>query len=189
MSQELKIEEIQISSKTNGVSILIKSDQPVEPKKITGWFNASTSWYYITIFEANGDTTQLQMVNLEYPITDVEVLNIGESLQLGFRLSIPVEQFEFYHSDYPPEVMAALRFPLSDIMTTMAEETIVNQKTVFNPNETKPVWPKAFYFMGAGLAGAGLISGEEKKGWELTTGMGLIAVAYVYENILLEKKN
>ena len=189
MSQELKIEEIQISSKTNGVSILIKSDQPVEPKKITGWFNASTSWYYITIFEANGDTTQLQMVNLEYPITDVEVLNIGESLQLGFRLSIPVEQFEFYHSDYPPEVMAALRFPLSDIMTTMAEETLVNDTTVFNANETKTVWPKAFYFMGIGLAGAGLISGEEQKGWELTIGMGLIALAYVYENIILEKKN
>ncbi len=188
MGQSLKIQEVAISSKKNGVSIQLRSDQPINATQITGWYNISTSWYYITVYEAIGDSARLESVKIEYPIREVEVMPVGESLQLGFRMAIPVEQFEFYHSDSPPEVLAALRFPLSDVMASMTDEKPIRAPDMPSVKKEKPVWPKALYFMGAGLTGAGFLAGEDQKGWEVTVGMGLIAVAYVYENIIMGKK-
>lgn len=188
MGQTLHVQDVAISSKKNGVSIQLRSDKPIHSTQITGWFNTSSSWYYITIFEATGDTARLESVNIEYPITEVEVMHVGESLQLGFRMAIPVEQFEFYHSNSPPEVLTALRFPLSDIMASMAEEKPARAPDLPAVKQEKTIWPKALYFMGAGLTVAGFLAGEDQKGWEVTVGMGLIAVAYIYENIILGKK-
>ena len=188
MGQSLNVQDLAISSKKNGVSIQLRSDKPIHSTQITGWYNTSSSWYYITIFEATGDTTRLESVKIEYPIREVEVMHVGESLQLGFRMAIPVEQFEFYHSNSPPEVLTALRFPLSDIMASMAEEKRARAPDLPAVIQEKPIWPKALYFMGAGLTGAGFLAGEDQKGWEVTVGMGLIAVAYVYENIIIGKK-
>ncbi len=188
VGQSLYIQNLSISSKKNGVSIQLRSDKPIYTTQITGWFNTSTSWYYITIYEAKGDSAQLESVKTEYPIKEVEAIHVGESLQLGFRMTIPVEQFEFYHSDFPPEVLANLRFPLSDIIATITEEKLTRAPHMPAVNKEETIWPKALYFMGAGLTGAGFLAGEDQKGWEVPLGMGLIAVAYVYENIIMEEK-
>ena len=42
--------------------------------------------------------------------------------------------------------------------------------------------------MGAGLTSAGFLAGEEQKGWEVPIGIGMIGMAYVYENIVRWKK-
>ena len=96
VGQSLYIQNLSISSKKNGVSIQLRSDKPIYTTQITGWFNTSTSWYYITIYEAKGDSAQLESVKTEYPIKEIEAIHVGESLQLGFRMAIPVEQFEFW---------------------------------------------------------------------------------------------
>jgi hypothetical protein len=50
------------------------------------------------------------------------------------------------------------------------------------------LWIKGAYFIGAGLTGAGFLSGDTQKGWEIPVGMGIIAVAYVAENFIIGKK-
>jgi len=52
----------------------------------------------------------------------------------------------------------------------------------------RPLWIKGAYFIGAGLTGAGFLSGDTQKGWEIPVGMGIIAVAYVAENFIIGKK-
>ena len=43
--QITQIHDILISSKMNGLSINIRSDDVLNPSKVTGCFNESTSWY------------------------------------------------------------------------------------------------------------------------------------------------
>ena len=95
-SQSVKIKSIDIASKMNGVSIKIYSDLILKPNQVAGWFNESTSWYYMTIHQAEGDTASLELTKLANPIREVEVIKVGESLQIGFRIKVPVENFEFY---------------------------------------------------------------------------------------------
>lgn len=182
------IQDISISSKKNGVFIKVRSNDSLDPTQVAGWFNESTSWYYMTLHKADGDTAQLEKTTLSYPVNQIECVRAGESLQLGFRMAIPVEQFEFYHANDPPQLLASLRFPLSDVLASMEEEK--PKKLPFQSEKAveRALWIKAVYFIGAGLTGAGFFAGDTQKGWEVPVGIGLITVAYVYENFLSGKK-
>ena len=68
------ITSIDIASKMNGISIKIHSDLILKPNQVTGWFNESTSWYYMTIHQANGDTASLELAQLVKSIKEVEVI-------------------------------------------------------------------------------------------------------------------
>jgi len=187
-SQSAWIQDISVSTKKNGVFIKIRSDNPLEPTQVTGWFNESTSWYYMTLHQTDGDTAQLEMASLAYPVKRIECVRAGESLQVGFRMATPVEQFEFYHSDNPPELLASLRFPLADVFASIEQEKPPISPFPTQPTIQRPIWIKAVYFIGAGLTGAGFLAGDTQKGWEVPVGMGLIAGAYVYDNFINEKK-
>ena len=52
----------------------------------------------MTIHQTDGDTASLELTQLVNSIKEVEVIKAGESLQLGFRMKVPVEDFEFYYS-------------------------------------------------------------------------------------------
>ena len=186
--QTNNIKSIDIASKINGVSIKIHSDLILKPSQVTGWFNESTSWYYMTIHQTDGDTASLELTQLVNSIKQVEVIKAGESLQLGFRMRVPVEDFEFYYSDINPELITALRFPLSDVIASLKSDQSDLENNIIYKTRNKPVWIKVFYFVGIGLTTSGIIAGEEQKGWEAPIGMGMIAVAYVYDNFILKKK-
>ena len=186
--QTNNIKSIDIASKINGVSIKIHSDLILTPSQVTGWFNESTSWYYMTIHQTDGDTASLELTQLVNSIKEVEVIKAGESLQLGFRMKVPVEDFEFYYSDINPELITALRFPLSDVIASIASDQSDLENNIIYKTRNKPVWIKAFYFVGIGLTTSGIIAGEEQRGWEAPIGMGMLGLAYVYDNFILKKK-
>lgn len=182
------ITSIDIASKMNGISIKIHSDLILKPNQVTGWFNESTSWYYMTIHQANGDTASLELAQLVKSIKEVEVIKAAESLQIGFRMRVPVENFEFYFSDVNPEFITALRFPLSDVIASIESDQLNLENNIIYKTRNKPIWLKVFYFVGIGLSTSGIIASEEQKGWETPIGMGMIAVAYVYDNFIFKKK-
>tara|TARA_B110000467_G_scaffold155462_1_gene167786 strand:+ start:5231 stop:5851 length:621 start_codon:yes stop_codon:yes gene_type:complete len=186
-SQTNRITSIDIASKMNGISINIHSDLILNPNQVTGWFNESTSWYYMTIHQANGDTASLELTKLVNSIKKVEVIKAGESLQIGFRMRVPVENFEFYFSDVNPEFITALRFPLSDVIASLESNQLDLENNIIYKTKNKPIWLKVFYFVGIGLATSGIIAGEGQKGWEAPIGMGMITVAYVYDNFITKR--
>jgi len=186
--QTNNIKSIDIASKINGVSIKIHSDLILKPSQVTGWFNESTSWYYMTIHQTDGDTASLELTQLVNSIKEVEVIKAGESLQLGFRMKVPVEDFEFYYSDINPELITALRFPLSDVIASLESDQSNLENNIIHKTRNKPVWIKAFCFVGIGLTTSGIIAGEEQRRWEAPIGMGMIGLAYVYDNFILKKK-
>ena len=188
-SQSIWVQDIDVSSKKNGVFIKVRSDKPLNPEQVAGWFNESTSWYYMTLHEADGDTSQLEKAKLAYPVKQIECIRAGESLQIGLRLASSVEQSEFYYASDPPELLASLRFPISDVLASIAPEKQPNTMIVKKTITKRPIWIRAAYFVGAGLTGAGFLSGETQKGWEVPVGMGIIAVAYVAENFIIGERN
>ncbi len=187
-AQAVWINDISVAVKRNGVFIKIRSDAPLDPSQVTGWFNESTSWYYMTLHQADGDTSRLESANLSYPVSRIECVHAGESLQVGFRMAVPVEQYEFYHANDPPELLASLRFPLSDVMASFQQEQPPPAPLQPQTLVQRPTWIKAVYFIGGGLTGAGFLAGDTQKGWEIQVGMGLIAAAYVYEHFIAGKK-
>ena len=121
-SQTAEISEIKISSKINGVAIKLISNKPIDEKQTSAWFDSNTGWFYVTSFQTTGNKLRLENIDIIEPVKKVEVFNSNESIQIGIKLSTPVETFEKYHLVEPSEINFALRFPLSDIIVALENE-------------------------------------------------------------------
>ena len=163
-AQSTWISDLIISDKKNGVFIKVRSNTPLKPTQVTGWFNESTSWYYMTLHQTNGDTAHLESSKLSYPVTHIECVKAGESLQIGFKMAKPVEEFEFYYANNPPELLASLRFPLSDVLVAMEQERPNTSPFQTQSSIQRPLWVKAVYFIGAGLTAQDSLLVRLKKG-------------------------
>ena len=186
-SQTKQISQISISSKKNGISINILSDIPLDKSQVTGWYNDTNSWYYMTIHNATGDVIALEKTRIEYPISNIEIVNTGESIQIGFKMKLPVEEFEFYFDDSSSRLLVALRFPLSNVLASIEAER-PNRSNKKNVDDNRPrSWIKGLYFTGSSIVGVGLLKRNNQKGWEIPVGFSLILIAYCYEQFIIYK--
>ena len=127
VAQKSNIERININSMQNGVTINIVSDIKIQRSQITGWHNPSTSWSYITIYNTVGNTDALNKSDLDEGITDLEIIQLDESLQIGIRTISSIEGFEFYHGS--DNIMtASLRYPIDQTLVFIDKKE-VDKKT------------------------------------------------------------
>ena len=181
-AQENQIKNIIIATKKNGVSIEILSNFSIQPSQIAGWYNQSNDWYYITIHNAFGDTALLGETETNYPITNIEAIETGESIQLGFRMIQPVEDFEFYHDNQ--KLLVALRFPLSSVLASMENDRPI---TSMQNSQTNSI-SKAFYFLGSSIVATEILNPKSNGGWKIPIGFSVIFIGYLYENFIVDKK-
>ena len=123
VAQKSNIDRININTMQNGVTINIVSDIKIQRSQITGWYNPSTSWSYITIYNTVGNTDTLNKLDLDEGITDLEIIQLDESLQIGIRTISSIEGFEFYHdSDYI--MTASLRYTIDQTLAFIDKKEV-----------------------------------------------------------------
>ena len=181
-----QINKILISPKKNGMSINILSDMPLNKSQVTGWYNESNSWYYMTIHNAAGDTLELEKTKIYYPISGIEAVNTGESLQIGFMMDRTVEDFEFYFDGTSNELLVALRFPLENVLAAMEMELSIQPNNEIKGHIKSRSWVKRFYIAGSSMIGIGTLNSKNQKGWEIPVGLSLIIIAYCFEKIIID---
>ena len=65
-------------------------------------------------------------------------------------------------------------------------QAIKREQTLENPRYRAGI--RALYFMGGSFTTGGLLAREKNKGWEIPVGLGLVAVAFIYDNFIHGKK-
>lgn len=180
----VRITDLSFETKTNGVYIRIHADQDINPDWVTGWQNGNS--FYITIHHAEGDTANLESVKTGPHIRSISSTHVGQSLQLIFKLTRTVEQFEFFFTENPSELFVSLRFPVSDLLASLKSENNDwnNNRDINSINKSASPFIKALYFLGAGLVAAGYFAKDNNRNWEIPTGMGVIAGTYVYNQFI-----
>ncbi len=191
------ITHLNIENKKNGAFVKIFTTSPVDPKHITGW-NADDGWFYITILGAIADSGRVVNSEIKYPVSQIQVDNAEESAQIALKVDKTIENFEFYQSKSPPEILVSLRFPINEIATVLEQERenmgsveyvttidgkIETDERVPIPNQYKRI-RAALYLSGASLtiAGAALQSNKsEKFSWEIPAGLAIIAGTFIYD--------
>ena len=123
VAQKSNIERIDIDSRQNGVTINIISNIKIQRSQITGWYNSSTSWSYITIYNTVGNIDNLNKSDLDDGITDLEIIQLNESLQLGIRTVNSIEEFEFYH-DSDNIMTTSLRYPIDQTLASIDKKEV-----------------------------------------------------------------
>ena len=191
------ITHLNIENKRNGAFVKIFTTSLVDPKHITGW-NADDGWFYITVLGAIADSGRVVDSEIKYPVSQIQVFNADESAQIALKVNKTIENFEFYQSKSPPEILVSLRFPINDIADVLEQErknmgsvesvTIVGGQIETDRGVPIPVQYKriraSLYLTGASLtiAGAALQSNKsEKFSWEIPAGLAIIAGTFIYD--------
>ena len=91
LSQDLRIENLQIESKNNGTVIQLDSNKKVNLENVTAWY--SSEWFYMTIYDANTDSLSLANYKND-SLKNIEVSNSDESTQIAVQLFSEIESFE-----------------------------------------------------------------------------------------------
>ncbi len=191
------ITHVNIDSKKNGAFVKLFVTSPVDPKHITGW-SSNDGWFYITILNAIADSGRVASTENKYPISQIQVDNAEESTQIAMKVKERVENFEFYQSKSPPEILLSLRFPIGDVASVLQQErkdmrsseavTTENGQIEADtgmkiPDQYKRI-RASLYLAGASLtiAGAALeTSKSESFNWEVPTGLAIIAGTFIYD--------
>ena len=191
------ITHLNIENKKNGAFVKIFTTSPVDPKHITGW-NSDDGWFYITVLGAIADSGRVVNSEIKYPVSQIQVFNADESAQIALKVNKTIENFEFYQSKSPPEILVSLRFPINDIAAVLEQErenmgSVESVTTIDGQIETDRGGPipdqykkirASLYLTGASLtiAGAALQSNKsEKFSWEIPAGLAIIAVTFIYD--------
>jgi len=181
----IKITDIKINSKKNGIFLTIRSNQPLPRETATGWYSEN-GWFYTTIMDAQIDTNLVESINTPPIVKKVSLHNTSESVQISLKVP-PIEIHDFFESDNPNELMIALRFPLSSIDPILAEaqsayKSNIDMQTALNYNQIR----NSLLLVGTSLSVAGIMSsdGQDIKRWELFTGLGLLIATYLYDRYI-----
>tara|TARA_Y100000748_G_scaffold299402_1_gene296184 strand:- start:2761 stop:3351 length:591 start_codon:yes stop_codon:yes gene_type:complete len=90
--QAVTIDNIEIDSKKNGTLINISSTKKIDLEDVTAWY--SSEWFYLTVYNAETDSTKLADKELGGSITKIEIANNEESTQIALKLKKEIESFE-----------------------------------------------------------------------------------------------
>ena len=90
--QEVTINNLEIDSRKNGTLINIGSTKKIDLEDVTAWY--SSEWFYLTVYNAETDSTKLAGQELGGSITKIEIANNEESTQIALKLRKEIESFE-----------------------------------------------------------------------------------------------
>ena len=91
-TQEITINNLGIDSRKNGTLINIGTTKKIDLKDVTAWY--SSEWFYLTVYNAETDSTKLAGQELGGSITKIEIANNEESTQIALKLRKEIESFE-----------------------------------------------------------------------------------------------
>ncbi|MFL2983327.1 MAG: peptidoglycan-binding protein [Candidatus Neomarinimicrobiota bacterium] len=83
--------------KSNGTLLRIVTDSILDIENIAGW-EGQENWFYVTINGASITSSVIELIEINPPLLDVEVTSNKESVQIGYLLNKPLEDFEIFHS-------------------------------------------------------------------------------------------
>jgi len=198
------VTHLDVETKKNGAFLKIHTTTPINPQFVSGW-TAEGGWFYITILGAISDSARVMNSDFSSPVSEIQVDNSEESTQLALKIDQKIENFEFYESKSPPELLVSLRFPLTEIagvlevekdkMETVETITTTNEELkadtgVLLPDHYKRI-KTALYVTGASLTIAGAaIEANKSEGftWEIPTGLVMIAGTFIYDKYFHKPK-
>ena len=175
--KEINIESIEIDSKSNGIIVNVKMDSIIRTNDLTAW-QANSGWFYITLYNAKGDTLSLKSDRFPREVIDYQLIQGDESFQIGLRLRKGIESHEFSFID-----KNTLNIPLRYSTEYFSSLDSVTKPHSQQLNSGIPDGIKKWlYLTGSGVA----ISGSAKGGrlssdTQTQIGIAMILTTYIID--------
>ena len=149
-------------------------------KNITAW-QANSGWFYITLYQVTGDSSALMPRKIPSDITDFQIIENDESLQLGIRLIKTIENHEFSSLEDENSIVASLHYSTEYLaqLDTVKKMNLGQQKKGMPPGLRN--W---LYITGTGLTVSGLLQdSEDRMNSQTQSGLGVLITTFLLDLI------
>lgn len=195
--QPAVLHNIDISVKENGLIVEFKFSSNILLEYASGWY-AHTEWFYVTVLNTSIDSTMAPLIKKTQYINDIQFDQIGESIQISLKLSVPPDNHEFYQRTDKKQIFLLLRSPIQHISKLdpiTKQEIQISEVEVTKPelflSEKDNKIKEMGYFMGVSFTVSGIIQEDSKTSvnWELPAGIMIFLGTYVYDKYFDKQKN
>ena len=126
---------------------------------ITAW-QASSGWFYITMYKVKGDSSSLMPRKFPSQIVDFQIIDSDESIQLGIRIKQPIENHDFLLEKKSNTLVASLHYSTE----YLAQLDTVKKMHLGQQNKKMSQGIRNWlYFTGTGLTVTGLLLDTEDR--------------------------
>ena len=190
------LQNIDFQVKENGLIIEFDFSSDISLGHASGWY-AQTEWFYITILNTTIDTSIVPLIEISEFIKDIQFDQVGESIQLSIKLSVPPENHEFFQRSDKKQLFLSLRSSMPIISkadSTTKQEIQILASEITKPELSIPEQDNNIkligYFIGISFTVSGILQEDSKSStnWELPTGIGIFLGTYVYDKYF-DKQN
>ena len=147
---------------------------------ITAW-QANSGWFYITLYQVTGDSSALMPRKIPSDITDFQIIENDESLQLGIRLIKTIENHEFSSLVDENSIVASLHYSTE----YLAQLDTVKKMNLGQQNKEMPQEIRDWlYITGTGLTVAGLLlDSDDRMNSQTQSGLGVLITTFLLDLI------
>ena len=183
------LQNIKFNEKENGLIIEFDFSSDISLAHASGWYS-QTEWFYVTILNTTIDSTIIPSLERPQFIKNIQFDQVGESVQLSIKISVPPENHEFFQKSETNKLFLTLRSSMPTITkadsTTKQEiqlSSIIGKKSkLFFPKKDNNI-KVIGYFIGVAFTVSGILQEDSKSSlnWELPTGIGILLGTLVYD--------
>ena len=179
-SQSNEMNSISIKSKSNGIVLQMNMDNLPDLSNVTAW-QASSGWFYITMYKVKGDSTSLMPRRLPSEVIDFQIVESDESIQVGIRIKQPIENHDFLMVKKSNTMVASLHYSTE----YLAQLDTVKRMNLGQQNKEIPQEIRNWlYITGTGLTVAGLIlDSDNKMNLQTQSGLGILITTLLLDLI------
>jgi hypothetical protein len=179
-SQKIVLEKLKVETKLNGVLIQMSLDTTLDESRVSAW-QASSGWFYITLYQTEGDTSELVPKIISDDIINFQVIKSAESLQIGLRLKNPIENYEFSTGGNDRTLLASLHYS-TEYLTQL--DSIKDNERIKTEKGIRSGIRKWLYVLGTGLTFIGIQEDQEKLFSNLSVvGVSILAFTFIIDQI------
>ena len=195
--QPAVLHNIHISAKENGLIVEFKFSSNILLEYASGWYS-HTEWFYVTVLNTSIDSTMAPLIKKTQYINDIQFDQVGESIQISLKLSVPPDNHEFYQRKDKKRIFLLLRSPIQSISKShpiteqeiqISEAKVKKTELFFSEKDNKI--QVMGYFIGISFTISGILQEDSKwsGNWELPTGVAIFLGTYVYDKYFVKKKS
>ena len=191
------LNDIDFQIKENGLLIEFSFSSDIPLNHASGWY-AQTGWFYVTLLNTTIDSSTVPSIQISELVKDIQFDQIGESVQVSFKLSMTPENHEFFQRLDTKRLFLSLRSPVRTISfadSTAKQEILISAAEVtkhelFIPEQDKSI-KVIGYVLGVSFTVAGILQENSKSSanWELPAGIGIFLGTYVYDKYFDKQNN
>jgi hypothetical protein len=172
-----EIKGLSIESKSNGIILIISMDN-LSPKNSVNAWQATSGWFYLTIFAVKADSSNIKTDHIPAQIQNFQIIDNKGSVQISLKIKEPIHDYNFIYDLEKKVIISNLHYS-TEYFAKIDDIKKINQPDIIKILEKK--YSNWFYKTGLALTLLGLIDNPESINNASKIGIGILILTGLYD--------